>query len=900
MRGAGIRWITLWRNRLRAVLNRDAVESELDDELAYHLELEIEENLRSGMPLAEARRQARIAFGGMEKHKEGVRDARTFGWLTGAALDLKLAWRLLIKSPGMTVVGGLGIAVAVAIGTLFFSVQDMILHSTLPFEEGERVVALEVHADTGLERRILYEFALWRQELTSVEEIGAWRPATRTLVVAGGGAGPVQMVEMSASGFRLARLPARLGRTVLEEDELGGAPAGAVISSGVWRTYFSGDPDVVGREIRLGTVPYTVVGVMPQGFAFPVNHELWVPLRTDRTPAAPRAGPLVSVFGRLAPGATMESAAAELATLGQRMTAAYAGTHARLRPRLLPYTKQGLDARVTIVFGVAQTLTILLLVVICVNIAVLVHARTTARTGEIAVRSALGASRLRIIGQLFAEALALTLGAALAGLAIAAVVLEVAANALEEQGPLSFWMQLGLSPAAVLYALALAVAGAAIVGVIPALKATGRQLRSGIDGSGRTAGLRLGRIWTVQIVVQVAIASAIFPAATFGAWEFFQSGLTRPQFPAAEFLTGRLDMETEAAGNEGGRAAEVERAARFDDRVRELTTRLEADPSVAHVTFAKQSVGNSLPGTVVIEDLPRAPDEPRTSAVRALEVDLDVFEGFGIPVLEGQGFRPGDLAEGATAVVVNRAFVEDVLGGRNAVGREMRYTAPPRLSTGVDTLRRYQIVGVVGNQLVVSEDPLGGGRPRLPPDYARPARVGEPPRADARPSAGGIRASVPGAHGRPRSHAPASRGPPHGRRATVEAAHLQLQWGRHRHRHAKRRPPLGCGYPRAHVLHDHASPQGDRHSPRPRRPPRPAPRRYFLPRGGPDRSRPRCRPCRRGPDQPHRGKPYWRAGGDFHVGPRGPHGGGRTPRRPRACAARAARSADGGPTDGVG
>jgi predicted permease len=705
-----MKWLYGLRARLRLVPR--GAEERMEEEIRFHIEMEAEKNLRAGMSAGEARRQAVLAFGGVEGHKEALRGGRTLAWVGGLSLDLKLAWRMLVNHRWLSLVGGLGIALAVAIGTIFFGVRDAVLHSTLPFEGGEQVIALEVRDTEGNEpeRRILHELALWREELRSVEELGAWRPATRNLIVPGGAAGPVEIAEMSASGFRAARVPALLGRTLVEEDERAGAPAVAVLGHAVWRTRFSGDPDVVGREVRLGNVPHTVVGVMPEGFAFPVSHELWVPLRVGGAPAAPRAGPDIFAFGRLAPGATMESAGAELATLGQRMAAAYPDTHARLRPRAVPYTKQSLTPEVYLGFSVAQTLTILLLVVVCVNIAVLVHARTAARTREIAVRSALGASRRRIVGQLFAEALVLALVSALAGIAIATLILRWAAGFLDEVGGLNFWMGLGLSPAAVLYALGLATGGAAIVGVIPALKVTGGKQLARFDRSTGDTGLRLGRSWTVQIVAQVAIATAILPAATFGAWDYFRSGFARPEFAAAEFLAAELRMEASTA-EESGEEVDGDREGRFDDRVGELTARLEGDPSVASVTFARQSLADWLPASLVVEDLPPAPDVSRVQSVRTNEFAINLIEAFDVPVLEGRGFRPSDLTLGATPVVVNRAFVEDVLGGRNAVGREIRYiwrygwSGEPAQGTAVDTLRRHEIVGVVGNQFEVGMDP---------------------------------------------------------------------------------------------------------------------------------------------------------------------------------------------------
>lgn len=707
-----MKWLYGLRARLRTVFRRDA-EERMEEEIRFHIEMETAKNLRSGMNASEARRQAIVAFGGVERHREELRAGRSLAWVGSLSVDLKLGWRMLMGHRWMSLVAGLGIALAVATGTLFVGVRDAVLHSTLPFSQGERVVALEVRdAEANApERRILHDFALWQEELRSVEDLGAWRPATRNLIVPGGTTGPVEAAEMSASGFRLARIPALLGRPLVPDDEVPEMAPVAVLSHTVWRTRFGGDPAVVGREIRLGDTPHTVVGVMPEGFAFPLNHELWVPLRLSRTPPEPRVGSEIFVFGRLAPGATLETAALELTTLGQRLAGDHPATHARLRPRPVPYTTQSLTPAVYIGFGLAQTLTILLLVLVCVNVAFLVHARTAGRSREIAVRTALGASRRRIVGQLFAESLVLALVSALVGVTIAGLVLEWAEGYMQEVGGLSFWMQLGISPTAVLYALALAAASAVIVGVLPALKVTGRHLRPGLDQSGGATELRLGRVWTAQIVGQVAIATAILPATSFSAWEQFRHGFARPDFPASAFLTARLQMEEEPRGLESAGVEASARTARFDDRVAELIARLEADPAVSHVTFAKYPVGGTVPATLAVDDLPRAADGARTGSVRINEVDLDLFASLDVPVEEGRGFRPSDLVVGATPVVVNQAFVRDVLGGRNAVGREFRYLwrygwrGASTPGTEADTLRRYEIIGVVGDQLVVGTDP---------------------------------------------------------------------------------------------------------------------------------------------------------------------------------------------------
>ena len=258
-------------------------------------------------------------------------------WLEGSRtrfdgfwLDLKLGGRMLLKYPGLTVVGGLAMAFAILVGTVIFEVVTMLVYPRLPLPAGERIVQIrnwDVAANRP-EPHALHDFIVWRGALRSVAELGAWRDLTRNLIVAGGEARPVHVAEITASGFRISEGEPLLGRLLAAADEQAGAPPVAVIGYDVWRTRFGSDPDVLGRTVQLGNEYATVVGVMREGFAFPVSHELWMPLRTDTLDRAPRSGPAITVFGLLAPGVSLETAQAELATLGRT-----AASERRLVPR---------------------------------------------------------------------------------------------------------------------------------------------------------------------------------------------------------------------------------------------------------------------------------------------------------------------------------------------------------------------------------------------------------------------------------------------------------------------------------------------------------------------------------------------------------------------------------------
>ena len=237
--------------------------------------------MSQGMPADEARYAARRAFGGqIDQTKERHRDARSFRWMDSSWFDLRLAVRMLVKYPGLTAVAAIGMAVAIAISTAFFAFFYANPYLTLPLDEGERIVALEnwdVEVNNE-ERQVLHDYVLWRGEMSSMQEVGAFRNVGQ-LIVPGGMTEPVRLAEITASGFRIARVPPLLGRYLLDEDERPGADAVVVIGHDVWQSRFASDPAVIGRAVRLGNTAHTIVGVMPASFEFPISHSYWGPSR---------------------------------------------------------------------------------------------------------------------------------------------------------------------------------------------------------------------------------------------------------------------------------------------------------------------------------------------------------------------------------------------------------------------------------------------------------------------------------------------------------------------------------------------------------------------------------------------------------------------------------------------
>jgi putative ABC transport system permease protein len=259
-----------------------------------------------------------------------------FSWL-----DFKVGVRILARYPGLTLVGTVAIAVAITLGTLYFEAVNKWQHPRLPIADADRVISIrnwDVNAFSA-EGRLLNDFATWREQVRTVDHLGAAILFVRNLATEDKRVEPVRGTEISASAFRLLGARPLLGRALTEQDERPGEPSVVVIGHSVWKNRFDGDPGVVGRAVKLGTVNATIVGVMPEGFGFPVSQRIWTPLRTDGSVLPPRTGPVVSVFGRLAPNASIDDARAELGVIGARMSASNPETHKHLRPRVTTYAK---------------------------------------------------------------------------------------------------------------------------------------------------------------------------------------------------------------------------------------------------------------------------------------------------------------------------------------------------------------------------------------------------------------------------------------------------------------------------------------------------------------------------------------------------------------------------------
>ncbi|HEY7395932.1 MAG TPA: ABC transporter permease, partial [Gemmatimonadaceae bacterium] len=627
--------------RLRLLFARRAAESRIDRELAFHIEMETERLVRElQIPAEEAKRRAVATFGGVQQHRETLREGHGAAWLSGLSLDLKLGLRMLAKYPVLTLVGVFGLAVAVAVGTIGVTAVGALISTTLPLDEGDRVVAIRnVDARTAAAANgtSFQDFVIWRDALRSIDDVSAFRTRARTLVLGDVPAEAVQIAEMTASGFRMARVAPIRGRYLTEEDERDPSANVIVIGYDLWQRTLGGRDDIIGSTVLFGSTRYTVVGVMPSGFAFPLYHQAWMPLRLNAQAYQLGAAPTVQVFGRLTAGASLGDAQRELTVIGQRLAVDDPRGHQHIRARALSYTRQTIDL---VKFGgssfsqllfLGEMVVTLLLVVVATNVAIIVYTRTTSRAGEIAVRTALGASRARIVAQLFAEALVLSSAASAIGVAIAYVLLQqVHALIAQTLVALPYWINLNLTPRVAVYVAGLVVLAAVIIGVIPGLKATASRVSENLkDLSGGTT-MRLGRTWTALLIAQVAVSVAALPIAVAAGQYVATTLVTRG---GGTSVTKTFVIATPLLDAPNGFLERRERSAEHQSlylsKVERITQELRAMPGGADVLRVSSMPGGEEGMNIDAERLSTDTAlTPQGRYVRATSVEAQFFAAF--------------------------------------------------------------------------------------------------------------------------------------------------------------------------------------------------------------------------------------------------------------------------------
>lgn len=588
-------------------------------------------------------------------------------------LDVKLAVRMLVRYPVLTLIGTGSLAAAIALGASAFAFISLFLWPTLPLPDGDRVVTVLHHdiATNQGESRVTADYLRWRNGTSTLTDVAAGRGVSRNIVMGDGIVEPISVSEVTPSMFPMARVTPIMGRTLTDDDAKPPSPPVMLLGERIWRERFSADPAIVGRTLLLSETPTTVVGVMPAAFRFPSVYEVWQPLKIEETSAPPRAGIGLQIWARLRPDVTHEQADTELAALSARAAADWPATHEHLRASVgSPVESEVSDPEERALIASSNVFVALLVLLVSGNVALLMFARAATRESEIIVRTALGASRGRLMTQFFAEALVLSTIAAVVGLVLAQQVMvwgvssfTVVAN---DGKLLPFWITPTLPLISVVYGIGLAMLAAAVTGLLPAMKITraiSSRLRETTAGGG---GLSFGGIWSVVIVLQIAVTMA-FPATMFRLnASAHRSATQHIGVPAEQYLSAQL-----------GRGSNMT-PAQFEATVQRVREELTETPGVAAVTVADKLpfMWNGHYLVDIDEGGAAAPAEEEFDGsyrITTAAVASDFFDAFDSPALAGRLFSASDYAGAPRTVIVNQSFVEKVLGGRNALGRRIRY-----------------------------------------------------------------------------------------------------------------------------------------------------------------------------------------------------------------------------------
>ena len=580
--------------------------------------------------------------------------------------DLRFGFRMIAKHRGLAAIAVTAFALGIGLTTTTFSIVHGALLTGLPFPEADRLIHLEESRPAeNIESRAVSipDFLDWRAQQTAFEDLAGFMVATANL--AGVGEKPERYLAAytTANMFELVRVRPQIGPGFGSADDAPGAPQVAVLSHEVWRDRFGADPEVVGRAIRVNGEPTTVVGVMPPKFRFPILQDMWINLRPDPH-ASPRGeGRLLEVFGRLKPGWTVEGAGANLAAVTRRLGEAHPETNRGVLPLLKPYTEEFMGEDVAAMLYTMLAAVFGVLLIACANVANLLLARTALRGREVAIRTALGASRGRVMAQLLSETLVMAALGAVLGLAIAAVGIRLFNDALVDARP-PFWIDIRLHTPVLLFSLGLTLAASLAAGLAPALQASGGAVHDVLkDESRSSSGFRLGRFSRGLVLAEIALSCALLVAAGLMIKSVVRLRHVDFGFDSPGVFTAEIAMLERAKPDTAARAAFLE----------QLLPGLEAIPGVEAAAIA-----STIPGEdgnfsyVAIEGRAYAADadypEMRYSAVSPAFFDI-----FNARPIQGRVIEASDRRGTLPVAVVNASFARTHFPGESPVGRRIRF-----------------------------------------------------------------------------------------------------------------------------------------------------------------------------------------------------------------------------------
>jgi predicted permease len=681
--GAGGRQPPGWRRWAR-VIRRHPME-EADEELRFHLEMRVEEYRRGGMGEGEAWEKARARLGDLtevRRELEGLSATRTRverrrEWLSEIRQDLRYGTRMLLRSPAFTSMAVLTLTLGIGATTAIFSLVYAVLLAPLPYPGPDRLVRVWETTPRGDLRNVVSSGNVtdWQERARSFSVLGAHRGAHPVTLTGDGDPVRVVSLDLQPEVMRALDVPPALGRSFTERDAVDGGVA--LVKHGFWQRHYGGDREVLGRTVTLNDFSYTIVGVMPEGFAFPTDGvDFWLPITHAEFDPTERTSHNYSVLARLSPRTTMEAAQAEMTALASQIAQEHPAEMTGWSARVVPL-HEDLTRNVDALFWVLLGGVVVVLLIACGNLANLLLARTVVRRREMAVRGALGAGQGRILRQLLAESGLLAALGAVGALALAPLLQRVLLRAAPGDIPLLDRAAIDLRMLA--FTAAAALGCALLFGLTPAVQAARTDLlsalRSGRDGSASGQ----ARLRSALLMAQVALSVVLLVSAGLFVRSFRALQRTELGFDPQRIVLMDVNLPF-------GRYPETPEQTIFHDQ---LLDRVAALPAVTAVAGTSQPPGSSAGMTFSFAIEGRVPSNPsgREDDEALHAVTPGYFELLGRRMVQGRAFDANDGADGSPVVIINASLARKHWPEGDPVGQ--------RIAFRVGETPWREIVGVV-------------------------------------------------------------------------------------------------------------------------------------------------------------------------------------------------------------
>lgn len=664
---------------LRSFFQRRRVDRELEEEMQYHLDMQIQEGIARGLTLEEAQIAARRSMGAITQNMENCRDTRRLNFLDDLARDLRYSLRAMRRSPGFAALSVSIMVLGIGANTAVFSAVNTVLLKPLSFADPDRIVTLTYSGGLGaayIGQIAIPDFEDWQTQSSSLEAL-AYYGAREVPAAVNGTAEYAQAAQVGPEFFNVFHVRPALGRLFSDEETNPGGSGAVVISDSYWHRHFVGDPTALGKIVTIYGRPLPIIGVLPRGFAFPDKTELWAPARVSSSDRQSRLSQNWLALGRLKPGVPLEQARTEIASISSRLEQQYPESNKGRRVALTLVRERLVgDFRGTLLLLLGTVALVLLIA--CANTATLLLGRAATRTREVAVRAALGAGRPRILRQLITESLLLSFLAGTLGLALAYGGMKILIGLAPANVPRLAESEIDGTVLA--FTLGISVLTSLLFGLVPALYASKLDINCALKAAagrsvvaGRSARMRGALVIAETALAVVLLSGAGLLIRSFAALSDVDLGF-RPENVLTMRATVPVRMQAQAATG-------------FFQDLLPKTARL---PGViaAGATMAPPGHVESS-GAYFIGHFPAKPDWTSAPGVVLSVVAPGTFRALGIPLKSGRDFSDTDLSGRPLVAIVNQALVRKSFLGQDPIGRT--------IFCPYDTLNGMTIVGVVGN-----------------------------------------------------------------------------------------------------------------------------------------------------------------------------------------------------------